>query len=46
MFIRSHTLVSNSQLAEDLIYASARGKIEKVEVIRKDGTKRIGTFSG
>ena len=35
VFIRSHTLVSNSQLAEDLIYASARGKIEKVEVIQE-----------
>jgi len=26
-FIKSHTLVSNSQVAEDLIYASVRGKI-------------------
>lgn len=35
VFIRSHTLVSNSQLAEDLIYAAVRGKIEKVNVIRE-----------
>ncbi len=27
-FIKSHTLVSNSQLAEDLVYASVRGKIQ------------------
>jgi len=33
IFIKAHTLVSNSQLAEDLIYASVRGKIEKVEVV-------------
>jgi len=35
VFIRSHTLVSNSQLVEDLIFASTRGKIEKVEVLRE-----------
>jgi hypothetical protein len=34
VFIRSHTLVSNSQLAEDLVYAAVRGKIEKVNVIK------------
>ena len=33
VFIKSHTLVSNSQLAEDLIYASVRGKIEKNELL-------------
>jgi len=33
VFIRSHTLVSNSQLAEDLVYASVRGMAEKTEVI-------------
>jgi len=32
-FIRSHTLVSNNQLAEDLVYASVRGKIDKVEIL-------------
>lgn len=34
-FIKSHTLVSNSQLAEDLVYASVRGKIEKVNIIKE-----------
>ncbi|MEW6674997.1 MAG: DUF4384 domain-containing protein [Nitrospirota bacterium] len=34
-FIKSHTLVSNSQLAEDLVYASVRGKIEKIEIIKE-----------
>ena len=35
-FIRSHTLVSNSQIAEDLIYAAVRGKITKEEIIASD----------
>ena len=35
VFIRSHTLVSNSQLAEDLVYASVRGEIEKIEIIKE-----------
>jgi hypothetical protein len=35
-FIKSHTLVSNSQVAEDLIYAAVRGKITKEEVISSD----------
>ena len=35
VFLRSHTLVSNSQLAEDLIYASVRGKIKKTEIIKE-----------
>lgn len=34
-FIKSHTLVSNSQLAEDLVYASVRGKIQKFEIIKE-----------
>lgn len=34
-FIKSHTVVSNSQLADDLIYASVRGKIDKVEVLKE-----------
>jgi hypothetical protein len=34
-FIKSHTLVSNNQVAEDLVYASVRGKIEKTEIIRE-----------
>jgi hypothetical protein len=33
MFIKSHTLVSNSQLVEDLIYTAVRGKIAKEEII-------------
>lgn len=32
-FIKSHTLVSNSQVAEDLIYAAVRGKIIKEKMI-------------
>jgi len=35
-FIKSHTLVSNYQLAEDLIYAAVRGKITKEEIITSD----------
>ena len=35
VFLRSHTLVSNSQLAEDLIYAAVRGKIKKTEIIKE-----------
>jgi len=34
-FIRSHTLVSNAQLAEDLVYASVRGKVEKISIIKE-----------
>ncbi|MEK6791293.1 MAG: DUF4384 domain-containing protein [Deltaproteobacteria bacterium] len=41
-FINSHTLVSNNQISEDLIYASVRGKAEKIEVIKEgwDGKDR------
>jgi hypothetical protein len=35
-FIKSHTLVSNSQIAEDLIYAAIRGKITKEEIVTSD----------
>jgi hypothetical protein len=35
-FIKSHTLVSNSQIAEDLIYAAVRGKITNEEIIASD----------
>jgi hypothetical protein len=35
VFIKSRTLVSNNQIAEDLIYAAVRGKIEKVEIIKE-----------
>ena len=34
-FIRSHSVVANFQLAEDLTYASVRGKIEKIEVLKE-----------
>src|SRR3989304_1393300 len=34
-FIKSHTLVSNNQVAEDLIYAAVRGNIDKVEIIQE-----------
>lgn len=36
VFIRSHTLISNSQVAEDLIYAAVRGKITKEIVVSSD----------
>ncbi len=39
MFITSHTLVSNSQLAEDLVYATVRGKTVKVEIIEEGWDK-------
>lgn len=32
-FIRSHTLVSNYQVADDLVYAAVRGKIEKMDIL-------------
>lgn len=35
-FIKSHTLVSNSQVAEDLIYAAVRGIITEEEIITSD----------
>jgi hypothetical protein len=35
VFIRSHTLVSNSQLTEDLTYAAVRGKVEKFDIIHE-----------
>ena len=35
MFIKSHTLVSNYQIAEDLMYAAVRGKITKINVLRE-----------
>jgi len=35
-FVKSHTLVSNYQIAEDLIYAAVRGKITREEIITSD----------
>ena len=40
VFIRSHTLVSNSQLAEDLVYAAVRGRIEKSDTLKKGWDER------
>lgn len=42
VFLKGHTLVSNSQVVDDLIYAAVRGRIKKVEVIEKgwDGKDR------
>jgi len=33
VFIRSHTLVSNAQVADDLIYAAVRGKIKNEKTV-------------
>lgn len=35
VFIKSHLLASNSQITEDLVYASVRGKINKVDIIKE-----------
>jgi len=35
VFMKSHTLVSNSQLAEDLVYAAVRGRVEKSEILQE-----------
>ena len=32
-FIKSHTIVSNNQIADDLVYASVRGKVRQTEVL-------------
>ena len=34
-FVKSHTLVSNYQLSEDLIYTAVRGEIDKEEIIKE-----------
>lgn len=39
-FIKSHTLVTNNQLADDLLYAAVRGTIEKSEVIAEGWDER------
>lgn len=33
MFLKSHTLVSNSQISEDLIFASVKGEVIKSEIV-------------
>ncbi|MCL4456340.1 MAG: hypothetical protein M1147_03680 [Nitrospirae bacterium] len=37
----SHTIVSNNQVAEDLLYAAVRGKIGKVEIIKEGRDKKL-----
>jgi Domain of unknown function (DUF4384) len=37
-FVRSHTIVTNGQLAEDLIHTGVRGKIERLEVLKQERT--------
>jgi len=44
VFIKSHTLVSNNQLAEDLIYATVRGQIEKVEILHEEWDRKERTI--
>jgi len=39
-FIKAHTIVSNSQVAEDLIFASVRGKIKAEQIIEKGWDKK------
>lgn len=39
-FIKSHTLVSNYQVADDLVYAAVRGKIEKMDVLSEGWDKK------
>ncbi len=38
-FIRSHTVVSNGELAEDLIHARVRGRIEQMVVLTQERDK-------
>jgi len=38
-FVRSHTLVTNGQLGEDLIFTRVRGKIDKVRIITEKRDK-------
>ncbi len=35
-FISSHTLISNGQLADDLIFARVRGAIEQLEILKQE----------
>jgi len=35
-FIKTHTLLSNNQIAEDLVYAATRGKIISEEIVSSD----------
>ncbi len=40
VFIKSHTLVQNSQIADDLIYAAVRGKINEMIVLNSGWDKQ------
>lgn len=40
VFIKSQTLVTNNQLADDLLYAAVRGAIEKSEIIAEGWDER------
>jgi hypothetical protein len=40
VFLKSHTLVQNSQVADDLIYAAVRGKINEMTVINSGWDKQ------
>lgn len=37
-FIRSHTVVSNSQIAEDLIHSQVSGRIDRLETMQEERT--------
>lgn len=37
-FVRSHTIVANSQLTEDLILTQVRGKLERLEQLQEERT--------
>ena len=39
-FVRSHTLVTNAQLAEEMTFARVRGKIDKVQTITEERDKQ------
>lgn len=43
-FIRSHTFVSNNQIADDLVYASVRGRVEKAEVLSEGWDQKDGNL--
>lgn len=36
VFLRSHTVVSNGQLADDLIFTQVRGKIDRIELLKEE----------
>ncbi len=40
VFLKSHTLVHNSQVADDLIYAAVRGKIKEMVILTSDWDKQ------